>query len=114
VMILVGGYGAWRYIRKQPLPTWYLRVLLAMTFAGWVATVSGWYVTEIGRQPWLVQGVLLARNAVAELPPAHLGLTLTAYLVTYGFLLVAFIATLFHLSKKEMESAPRQLATSVS
>jgi len=114
VMILVGGYGAWRYIRKQPLPTWYLRVLLAMTFAGWVATVSGWYVTEIGRQPWLVQGVLLARNAVAELPPAHLGLTLTAYLVTYGFLLVAFVATLFHLSKKEMESAPRQLATSVS
>ena len=32
-------------------------VLVGMTFSGWVATVAGWYVSEIGRQPWLVQGV---------------------------------------------------------
>jgi cytochrome d ubiquinol oxidase subunit I len=28
-----------------------------MAFSGWVATLAGWYTTEIGRQPWLVQGV---------------------------------------------------------
>jgi cytochrome d ubiquinol oxidase subunit I len=36
---------------------WQLR-LAGMTFSGWVATLAGWYVTEIGRQPFLVHGVL--------------------------------------------------------
>jgi cytochrome d ubiquinol oxidase subunit I len=83
-----------------------------MTFSGWIATIAGWYVTEIGRQPWLVYGVLLTRDAVAHLPPAHVGITLTAYLVTYVLLLGAFITTLFYLSRKEMHTAPRQPAAS--
>jgi cytochrome d ubiquinol oxidase subunit I len=33
---------------------WLLWMLAGMTFSGWVATLAGWYVTEIGRQPWLV------------------------------------------------------------
>ncbi len=113
LMMLVGACGAWLFVRQQRLPAWYLRVLLAMSFSGWAATLAGWYVTEIGRQPWLVQGVLLVRDAVAEHPPAHIGLTLTGYLVTYTFLLVAFISTLFHLAKKEMETTPRELAASM-
>jgi len=81
----------------------YLRGFVALTFSGWVATVAGWYVTEIGRQPWLVQDVLLTSDAVADLPPAHVGFSLTAYLLTYTFLLAAFIVTLYYLQRKEME-----------
>jgi cytochrome d ubiquinol oxidase subunit I len=40
-----------------------------MTLSGWVATVAGWYVTEIGRQPYLVYGVLTTAEAAAKIPP---------------------------------------------
>lgn len=106
LMITVAAVGAWHQVRRVELPSWFLRVLLGMTVSGWVATVAGWYVTEIGRQPWLVQGVLLARDAVADHAPAHVGLTLAAYLVTYALLLVAFVGTLFYLAKKEIPPAP--------
>lgn len=108
LMIAVAAAGAWFHLRRRDLPPWYLRVLLGMTASGWVATVAGWYVTEIGRQPWLVQDVLLTRDAVADHAPAHVGITLAAYLGTYLLLLVAFVATLFHLAAKEMQSAPNQ------
>ncbi|MEM0970352.1 MAG: cytochrome ubiquinol oxidase subunit I, partial [Verrucomicrobiota bacterium] len=72
-----------------------------MTFAGWGATIAGWYVTEMGRQPWLVQGILRAKDAVAEVPPANVALTLAGYLLTYAFLLVAYVRALFYLARRE-------------
>lgn len=106
IMLVVAFYGTWLIIRRQPLPAPFLRILLVMTFSGWVATLAGWYVTEIGRQPWLVQGVLKTADAVADLPPAHVALTLSAYLITYALLLTAFIFSLFYLARKEIESEP--------
>jgi cytochrome bd ubiquinol oxidase subunit I len=44
--------------RREPSPLVARGLLVAMTFSGWVATLAGWYVTEIGRQPYLVYGVL--------------------------------------------------------
>ena len=108
IMIAFGLWGAYRLWKKRPLEGFYLRVFVLLTFSGWVATVAGWYVTEIGRQPWLVQGVLRTRDAVADLPPAHVGFTLTAYLLTYAFLLVAFIFTLYYLQRREIEKPPLQ------
>lgn len=104
LMIAVAAVGAVFLIRKLPWPRWYLRTLLVMTFSGWVGTLSGWYVTEVGRQPWLVQGVLKSRDAVAEIPPENVGLTLAAYVLVYGFLLVAYVATVFYLARKEIAS----------
>lgn len=101
LMIAAGLLGVALWWRRREWPRWFLRGLVAMTFAGWVATIAGWYVTEIGRQPWLVQGVLLTRDAVAALPPAHVGITLAAYLATYALLLAAFVGALFYLSRKE-------------
>ncbi|MFP4352468.1 MAG: cytochrome ubiquinol oxidase subunit I [Puniceicoccaceae bacterium] len=106
IMIAFGFWGIYRRWRGRPPEGLFLRVFVALTFSGWVATVAGWYVTEIGRQPWLVQGVLRTRDAVADLPPAHVGFTLTAYLLTYVFLLVAFVFTLYYLQRKEMEKPP--------
>ena len=37
-----------------------------MTFSGWAATLAGWYVTEIGRQPWLVYGLMTVEEALAD------------------------------------------------
>jgi cytochrome d ubiquinol oxidase subunit I len=71
-----------------------------MTFSGWVALVAGWYVTEIGRQPWLVSGLLATSDAISAVPAERIGLTLAMYLALYLFLLVAFVAVVFHLARK--------------
>jgi len=51
---------------QQRVGPWLLRALSWMTFAGWVASLAGWYVTEIGRQPWVVQGYIRASEVVAD------------------------------------------------
>ncbi|WP_137181037.1 cytochrome ubiquinol oxidase subunit I [Roseomonas sp. AR75] len=100
LMIGFGLLGAWFLWRRGALPTLLLRGFVAMTFAGWVATLAGWYVTEIGRQPWLVTGVLTTAEAVGPVPAGAVASTLVMYLVLYVLLLVAYIATLFRLAAK--------------
>nr|MBP9931493.1 cytochrome ubiquinol oxidase subunit I [Rhodoferax sp.] len=51
LMLAVSWFGAWRLRRGHEIGPWLARVLVSMTFAGWVALIAGWYVTEIGRQP---------------------------------------------------------------
>jgi cytochrome d ubiquinol oxidase subunit I len=75
-------------------------VLVAMTFAGWVALVSGWYVTEIGRQPWLVHGVLTTAQAASQVPAGNIALSLALYLTLYAALLSAYVSVVFYLAKK--------------
>ena len=58
-----------------------------MTFSGWVSTLAGWFVTEIGRQPFLVYGLLRTADLVADHPPGMVLSTLIAYLTVYTFLL---------------------------
>jgi cytochrome d ubiquinol oxidase subunit I len=75
-------------------------VLVAMTFAGWVALISGWYVTEIGRQPWLVHGVLTTAQAASQVPAGNIALSLAMYLTLYVALLSAYVSVVFYLAKK--------------
>ena len=97
-------YAVWRMARnknsEQALNKPVLFSLIAMTFSGWVATVSGWYVTEIGRQPFLVQGILRTEDAISAVPPNMILSTFIGYLVLYAVLLIAYVTTLFYLAKK--------------
>jgi cytochrome d ubiquinol oxidase subunit I len=99
-MIVLGLTCAWFLWRRGALPRALLQALVLMTFAGWVATLAGWYVTEIGRQPWLVTGVLTTADAVGPVAAGAVMTSLVAYLVVYAVLLVAYIATLFRLARK--------------
>jgi len=90
----------WRRGGVERLPKPWFYGFAAMTFSGWIATLAGWYTTEIGRQPWLVEGVLMTRDAVAAVPaPMVLG-TLIAYLAVYVALIVAYIGVLTYLARK--------------
>ncbi|MDO3384956.1 cytochrome ubiquinol oxidase subunit I [Gilvimarinus sp. SDUM040013] len=100
LMILVGIAGCWTLYRRGQLYRWQLRVLLAMTFAGWLATLAGWYVTEIGRQPFIVSGILRTRDAVTDQPPEFVWLSLITYAIVYACLLWAYIHTLFLMARK--------------
>jgi cytochrome d ubiquinol oxidase subunit I len=75
-------------------------VLYVMTFSGWLALISGWYVTEIGRQPWLVYGLLRTTDAASNITSGKILLTLSTYLTLYIVLLSSYIAVVFQLAKK--------------
>ncbi|MBO6673779.1 MAG: cytochrome ubiquinol oxidase subunit I [Rhizobiales bacterium] len=89
----------WRRGTEQVNP-WLLRGLVAMTFSGWVATLAGWYTTEIGRQPWLVTGVMQTYEAVANVPAPMVLSTLLVYLAIYAGLTLAYVAVLFYLARR--------------
>ena len=100
LMLAVSWLGVWQLKRRGEPARWLQRALVGMTFAGWVATLAGWYVTEIGRQPWVVYGVLSTADAASTVPAPLIGISLGLYLSIYAVLLVAYISVLFHLMHK--------------
>ncbi|NMM12010.1 MAG: cytochrome ubiquinol oxidase subunit I [Rhodoferax sp.] len=100
LMLAVSWFSVWQTRRQRSIQPWLARVLVAMTFAGWVALISGWYTTEIGRQPWLVQGVLTAAQAASNVPASNIALTLVMYLTLYVTLFFSYIKVVFYLAKK--------------
>jgi len=105
LMLAVSWFSVWQTRRGQAIKPWLARVLVAMTFAGWVALIAGWYVTEIGRQPWLVTGVLTAAQAASKVPASNILATLVLYLTLYVALLGAYVSVVFHLAKKATKGA---------
>jgi cytochrome bd ubiquinol oxidase subunit I len=103
-MLAVSWLSWWwlRHLQWQPqrLPRAWLQVLRFMSFSGWVATVAGWYVTEIGRQPFVVYGLVRTADVASSTPPAHIALTLAGYLVLYAVLIVAYVTVLRYMSEK--------------
>jgi cytochrome d ubiquinol oxidase subunit I len=89
----------WKKDPARELKTWQARALVAMTFAGWVALIAGWYTTEIGRQPWLVSGVLTAADAASQVVAPKIALTLSLYLALYAALIVAYVSVVFYLAR---------------
>lgn len=103
LMLLFSWVAAYKIVYKKQHPTWLLKSAVWMTFSGWVATLAGWYVTEIGRQPYLVQGVLTTREAATTVAPENIAISLTMYVLVYGFLLVAYIRTLFVMANRAVK-----------
>ncbi|MBX9715342.1 MAG: cytochrome ubiquinol oxidase subunit I [Burkholderiaceae bacterium] len=105
LMLAVSWVGWWIYRRAQwqatRLPQPLLWVLAGMTFSGWVATVAGWYVTEIGRQPYVVFGLLRTADVAATtVPSSMIALSLAMYLTLYASLIVAYVAVLKYMAEK--------------
>jgi cytochrome d ubiquinol oxidase subunit I len=99
LMLLLAWFGTWS-LRKNPPSRMLLWAFAGFTFSGWVATLAGWLVTEIGRQPWLVTGILRTADAVGAASGAELGASLTGYVLTYAALLVSYMVVLTHLAGK--------------
>jgi cytochrome bd ubiquinol oxidase subunit I len=96
LMLFLAWSGSFILRKKQP--RFLLWAFAGFTFSGWIATLAGWLVTEIGRQPWLVTGVLYTADAVGDASGAQLGASLTAYVVTYAVLLGSYIVVITHLA----------------
>lgn len=104
LMLAASWVGLWIYRRRrwvaQDLPRPLLWSLVAMTFSGWVATLAGWYVTEIGRQPFIVQGLVRTADVASTVPGPMIALTLAMYVTVYLALIVAYIAVIKYMAEK--------------
>jgi len=103
-LMLAVSWGAALWMRRrgiEALPRPFIVAFVPMALSGWVATLAGWYTTEIGRQPWLVQGVLTTEAAVGEVAPALDASTLFAYLAVYAVLMIAYLGVLVYLARKQ-------------
>ncbi|MGI9574312.1 cytochrome ubiquinol oxidase subunit I [Alloalcanivorax xenomutans] len=101
LMIALGGYALWQRWRGRLYDhPWLLRFALVMGPAGLVAILAGWYTTEVGRQPWVVYGLLRTADAVSPHPPGQLALSLSLFVLVYLFVFGAGIAYMLRLVRK--------------
>jgi cytochrome d ubiquinol oxidase subunit I len=111
LMLAASWTAAWLTLRARPYPRWLLQVLALMTFSGWIAVLCGWLVTEIGRQPYLVYGILTTAEAASEVPAQSIAITLTAYATVYGLLLISYLVVLTQLARSAAGVQPSAPAT---
>jgi cytochrome d ubiquinol oxidase subunit I len=87
---------AWRRKRFDP-GRWQLRGLVALAPAGFIAIDAGWTVTEVGRQPWIIQDVMRTEDAVTQVPNQFVALG--GFTALYVVLAVACTWLLLRLAK---------------
>jgi len=109
VLMLATSWTGWWLLRRarwQPggLPKWLLWGFAGMTFSGWIATVAGWYVTEIGRQPYIVYGLIRTADITSRQPSSMIGLTLALYVTLYLALIVSYVGVLKYMAEKPEEA----------
>ncbi len=85
LMIAIGLFGAFLWLRGQLFTTsWYLRSLTYAWPLGFIAIVAGWWVTETGRQPYLVYGVLRTADAVSNVAASAVLTSLILFVLVYS------------------------------
>ncbi|QWD72396.1 cytochrome ubiquinol oxidase subunit I [Polynucleobacter sp. UB-Raua-W9] len=100
LMLFTAGVGFYLTRKSKAPPKWFLKTLNVMTFSGWLGVLAGWYVTEIGRQPYLVSGVLKTADAVTKVPTNMILGTLVMYVVLYLGLIASYIWVVFYLARQ--------------
>jgi cytochrome d ubiquinol oxidase subunit I len=100
LMLVVSWAATFFLLRRGTLPRLLALAMVPMALSGWVATLAGWYTTEIGRQPWLVTGILRTADAVGPVAGSHVAFTLAAYLALYVALILAYVGVLIYLALK--------------
>ena len=87
LMIVTGAIAFVLHLQKRLFDTrWFQRWCLALTPAGFIAVLAGWFVTEVGRQPWIVQGLLRTADAVSPVTGTPIAISLAAFMVVYVFI----------------------------
>jgi cytochrome d ubiquinol oxidase subunit I len=86
MMVLTGGIAAVLWLRRRLFSTrWFQYWCMALTPAGFIAVLAGWFVTEIGRQPYVAYGVIKTADAVSPVIGPQIALSLLAFIVSYTF-----------------------------
>lgn len=102
-MMLIALWSAWRYWRKRHDSKLFLRVLVAAAPLGFIAIETGWVVTEVGRQPWIIYGVMRTSEAVMPMP----GLVVPFITFTLLYILLAIVTVWLLL--RQVAASPQAL-----
>jgi cytochrome d ubiquinol oxidase subunit I len=105
LLALVFGFTWWRH-RRIPGTPWFLRAIALSGVAAIVAMEAGWITTEVGRQPWIVYGILRTADAVSPAPGLYLGFY--AVVVIYVLLTALTVFVLRRLARGDA-SAPQEV-----
>jgi cytochrome d ubiquinol oxidase subunit I len=109
-MIAAALFGCFLWWRGKLWETrWYLRIVSMTWWCGFVAVIAGWVVTESGRQPWLVHGILRTADAISPVPAASLLGTLTLFVICYGIVFsmgIYYINRLINIGPEDRVIAP--------
>lgn len=102
-MMLVALWAAWIAWRRKAMPDskWFLRALIAASPLGFVAIETGWTLTEVGRQPWIINGVMRTSEAVTPMP----GLVIPFLMFTLLYIVLAVVVV--WLLKRQVADSPR-------
>lgn len=77
---------------------WWLKLLVWVTPAGFIAVEAGWIVTEVGRQPWIIYGIMRTRDAVTPMP----GIQFPFYVITLIYILLTLFV--FFLMRRQIQA----------
>ena len=106
-MMLIALWGAWRFLRGRRSRTWlnskwFLRALIAAAPLGFIGIETGWIVTEVGRQPWIIYGVMRTSEAVTPMP----GLIVPFITFTVLYIFLALVTVFLLL--RQVAASPRE------
>ena len=86
-MILTVIFAIFLYFRKQLYSArWFQYWCMAMTPSGFIAILAGWFVTEVGRQPYIAYGVIRTIDGISPVISEQIAVTLLAFIITYIFI----------------------------
>ncbi len=104
LMILIGAWGAC-LARKRKLGQnlWFRRAALIGIVLPFVANTSGWILTEVGRQPWIVYGVMLTAKGVSSVTIADVAATLAVFVLIYTALGVIEAALMTRSARRPLD-----------
>jgi len=103
ILLALAAWAGWLALRRRAVPDTrgFLRAMVAATPLGFVAIEAGWVVTEMGRQPWIIYGVMRTADAVTPMP----GLAVPFAVFTAVYLLLTAILVVL-LRRGFLETAP--------
>jgi cytochrome d ubiquinol oxidase subunit I len=109
LMITTGVIAIVLHFKKRLFDTrWFQYWCMALTPAGFVSVLAGWFVTEVGRQPWIVQGLMRTQDATSPVMGTSIAISLTAFIIVYVFVFGAgsyYILKLIGKGPEEGEAA---------
>jgi len=88
LMLFVGLFSVYKYFKKQQFDVeskWFHRLWMMMMPMGFIALLAGWFVTETGRQPWTVYGVIRTSESMSPLAAQQVATTLIGFIILYAF-----------------------------